>query len=159
VQKCLELLNYVLDRASVKEHKVEDFGAFANVFIPLGESATWRLCLHRKVLEETQKAPIFNIYRFCFHEAFNLFKIVKDFMWLLHVVLVAGLEDTLFTLLVVEKAQLDLDIHRILKLFDALLHRAEVAREVILGLLLNEGENNRQLNEEIVDCMQNQMER
>ena len=80
-------------------------------------------------------------------------------MWLLHVVLVAGLEDTPLTLLVVEKAQLDLDIHRILKLLDALLHRAEVAREVVLGLLLNEGKNNCQLIEEIVDRMQNRMER
>ena len=80
-------------------------------------------------------------------------------MWLLHVVLVAGLEDTPLTLLVVEKAQLDLDIHRILKLLDALLHRAEVAREVVLGLLLNEGENDRQLIKEIVDCVQNRMER
>ena len=80
-------------------------------------------------------------------------------MWLLHVVLVAGLEDTPLTLLVVEKAQLNLDIHRILKLFDALLHRAEVAREVVLGLLLNEGKNNCQLIEEIVDRMQNRMER
>ena len=80
-------------------------------------------------------------------------------MWLLRIVLVAGLEDTPLTLLVVEKAQLDLDIHRILKLLDALLHRAEVAREVVLGLLLNEGENNCQLIEEIVDRMQNRMER
>ena len=80
-------------------------------------------------------------------------------MWLLHIVLVAGLEDTPLTLLVVEKAQLDLDIHRILKLLDALLHRAEVAREVVLGLLLNEGENDRQLIKEIVDCVQNRMER
>jgi len=80
-------------------------------------------------------------------------------MWLLHIVFVAGLEDATLALLIVEKTQFYLDIHWILELFDSLLHCAEVACEVVLGLLLDKGKNNCQLIKEIVDRVQNWMKR
>ena len=79
-------------------------------------------------------------------------------MRLLHVVLIAGLKDAPLPLLVVEKAQLDLDIHRVFKLLDSLLHRAKVARKVILRLFFHEWEYDGQLVEEVVHSMKNRME-
>lgn len=79
-------------------------------------------------------------------------------MRLLHVVLVARFEDAPLALLVVEEAEFDLDVHWIFKLFDPLLHGAEVAREVVLGLLFDERENDRQLVEKVVDCVQDRVQ-
>lgn len=157
-QESLVLLTDMLYRTSVKEDEVEDLSALADVFVPLGQPTTRRLRLHRQVFEEAQKAAIFDVCRLCLHQAFDLFEVVEDFVRLLHIVLIAGLEDATLPLLVVEKAKLDLDVHWVLKLFDPLLHRAKVAREVILRLLLHEGENYRQLVEEVVDGVQDWMQ-
>ena len=80
-------------------------------------------------------------------------------MWLLHIVLIWCLEDATFTLLVMEKSQLDLDVHGIFKFLNALLHSAKIAREIVFRILFDKRENNGQLIEEIVDCMQNWMQR
>ena len=74
-------------------------------------------------------------------------------MRLLHVVFVAGFEHPAFSLLIMEKPQLDLDIHWVFKLLDPLLHRSKVAREIILGLLFDEGKNDGQLIEEVIHCV------
>lgn len=52
-----------------------------------------------------------------------------------------------------EKAKFDLDVHWVFKLFDALLHRTKVGREVVLRLFLDEWKNDGELVEEIIDRM------
>ena len=118
-----------------------------------------RLGLHRKVLEEGQKSAILDVCRFCLDETFDFFQVIEDLMGLLHVILIASLENTAFTLLIVEKAQFNLYIHWILKLFDSLLHGSKVAREVVFRLLLHKGENYCQLIEKVIDSVQNGMQR
>ena len=80
-------------------------------------------------------------------------------MGLLHVVFVAGLKHASFALLIVEKAQLDLNVHWVFKLFDSLLHRSKVACEVIFRLFFYEWEDYCQLIEEVVDCVQDWVQR
>ena len=58
-----------------------------------------------------------------------------------------------------EKSQLDLNIHWIFKFLYALLHSAKIAREIVFCIFFDERENNGQLIEEIVDRMQNWMQR
>ena len=126
-----ELLADVLDCSSVEEDEVKDFGTFADIFVPLSQPTACCFSLHRKVLEEAQEAPILNVCRFCFQKAFHFLEVIEDLMGLLHVVLVAGLEYAPLALLIVKKAQLDLNVHWVFKLFDPLLHRSKIARKVI----------------------------
>ena len=121
----------------MEENEVEDFGTFTNILVPLGQTTASRLSLHRKVLKETQEAPILYICCLCLHETFHFFEIVENLMRLLHIVFVAGLEYAPLSLLIVKEEQLDLNIHWVFKLFDPLLHRAKVACEVILCVFLN----------------------
>ena len=143
----------------MKQDEVEDLCTLADIFVPLGKAAPCRLCLHGQVLKKAHESPVLDIGRLRFDHPFNFFQVVEDLLRLLHVVFVAGLEDSALSLLVVEESQLDLDIHWILKLFDALLHGAKVAREVVLGLLLDEGEDDGQLVEEVVHRVQNGVHR
>ena len=143
----------------MEEDEVENFGTLADIFVPLCQPASSCLSLHRKVLEETQEAPILDIRRLCLHEAFDFLEVVENLMRLLHVVLVASLEYASLALLIVKEAQLDLNVHRVFKLFDPLLHRSKVACEVILRLFFNEWEYYCQLVEEVVDCVQNWVQR
>ena len=46
-QKSVKLLADMLHSAPVKEHKIEDFRALADVFVPLCQATACRLCLHR----------------------------------------------------------------------------------------------------------------
>lgn len=66
-QEGLVLLADMLHCAPMKEDKVEHLCAFADVFVPLGQSPARRLRLHRQVLKEAQKAPIFDVCRLCLH--------------------------------------------------------------------------------------------
>ena len=79
-------------------------------------------------------------------------------MGLLHVIFVAGFEYASLALLIVKKAQLYLNVHRVFKLFDPLLHRSKVACEVILRFFFDEWEDYCQLIEEVVDCVQNRVQ-
>ena len=122
----------MLYSASVEQHKVEDLSSFANVFVPLSQSSSSSLCLRRQILKQTQEALVLDVGSLSFDQLLNFFQIVEDFMWLLHIVLVRCLKHTSFPLLIVEKAQLDLDVHWIFKLLNSLLHGAKVACEVVL---------------------------
>ena len=79
-------------------------------------------------------------------------------MRLLHVVFVACLENAALALLIVKEPELHLDVHWVLKLFDSLLHRPKVAREVVLGLLFDERKYDGQLVEEVVDGVQDRVQ-
>jgi hypothetical protein len=57
-----------------------------------------------------------------------------------------------------KQTQLDLDIHRVLEFFDSLLHRAEVRREVVLGIILDKREDQGKLVKQIVDCLKNRVQ-
>ena len=142
----------------MKQDEVEDLCTLADIFVPLGKAAPCRLCLHGQVLKKAHESPVLDIGRLRFDHPFNFFQVVEDLLRLLHVVLVAGLEDSALSLLVVEESQLDLDIHWILKLFDALFHRAKVASKIILSIFFHKWENDSQLVEEIVDRMKNGMQ-
>ena len=76
------------------------------------------------------------------------------FVGLLHVILVGCLEHTPLALLVVEEPEFHLDVHRVLKLLDALLHRAKIASEVVLRLFLDKREYDGELVEEVVDSVE-----
>lgn len=76
-------------------------------------------------------------------------------MRLLHVILVASLEDPLLRLRRMEKSKFDGYVHRIFELFDTLLHGAKVGGEVGSRLLFNEGEYDSELVEKIVYSVQN----
>ena len=134
----------------MKQDEVEDFCAFADILVPLSQTASRGLRLHRKILEKTQKAAILNVCRFCLDKALDFFKVIENLMRLLHIILITSLEDASLALLIVKESQLDLDVHRVLKLFNSLLHRAKVARKVILRLLLDKGKDYCQLVEEVV---------
>jgi len=103
-EKSLELLADVLDGAAMEEDEIEDFGALADVFVPLSQAPTCRLRLHRQILEEAHKAAILDVGRLGLNHALHLFEVVENFLRLLHVVLVACLEDAALALLVVEEA-------------------------------------------------------
>ena len=148
----------MFDSPAMEQDKVKDLSALTYVFIPLSESPTSCLCLHGKVFEQRQKSAILDICRLSLHQAFDFFQVVEDLMRLLHVVFVACFKHASFTLLIMEKAKFDLDVHGILKLFDALLHCAKVACEVILWLFLDEWEYDGQLIEEVVDGVENGMQ-
>ena len=122
----------MLDCSAMEENEVENFGTLADIFVPLSQPTARRLGLHRKVLKEAQEAPILDVCRLCLHEAFDFLEVVENLMRLLHVVLVARLKYASLALLIVKEAQLDLNVHRVFKLFDPLLHRSKVACEVIL---------------------------
>lgn len=79
-------------------------------------------------------------------------------MRLLHVVFVACLENATLSLLIVKEPELHLDVHRVLKLLDSLLHRPKVAREVVLGLLFDEWKYDGQLVEEVVYGVQDRVQ-
>ena len=87
-QESFKLLTDVLHSTSVEQYKVENFCAFADIFLPLSKSAACGLCLCAEVLEKTQKAPVFDICCLSLDESFDLLQVVIDFMWLLHVVFV-----------------------------------------------------------------------
>lgn len=169
-QEDLKVLRDMLDSTPVEEHKIKDFGSFVHVFLPLGLLAGKRgrlghgrvedalglllgglLGLGAEVLQQVDEALVLDVGGLGFENAFDVFQVVVDLVGLLHVVLVRSLEDPLFGLLRMEEPQFDADVHRVLELFDSLLHRAEVGCEVGAGLLLDEGENDRQLVEEVVD--------
>ena len=153
-QKSLKLLVNMLHCPPMEEDEVEDFGSLADIFIPLGESATSGLSLRAQVLKQRQESSVLDIGSLCLDQALHILQVVEYLMRLLHVILIAGLKDTPFALLVMEEPQLYLDIHGVFKLLDALLHGAKVTREVILGLLFDKGEDDGQLVEEVVHCMQ-----
>ncbi len=75
-------------------------------------------------------------------------------MWLLHVVLIGSFKNAFLSLVRMIESQFHRDVHRVLKLFNALLHRAKIAGEVGSRFLFDERENNSQLIEKIVYCME-----
>jgi len=154
-----KLLADMLNGASVEQDKVKCFGALRDVFLPLRQTTSAALRLRLEVLEEAEEALVFNVRRLDFEQTFDLFQIVEHFLWLLQVVLVAGFEHALFVLLIVEKPQFDLDVHRVFKLFDSLLHRAKVGCEVVFGLLLNKWKHDCELVEKVVDSVENRVQR
>ena len=125
-KQCLELLTDVLDCATVEEHEVKDFGTFADIFVPLSEAPARGLCLHGQVLEKAHEPSILNVRRLSFHHPFDLLQVIEDLLRLLHIILVACLEYASLTLLIMKKAQLNLNVHRVLKLLYSLLHGAKV---------------------------------
>ena len=116
----------------MEQDEIEHFGPLANIFIPLSQASSSSLRLHRQILEKAKEASIFDIGCLGFDELLDLFQVVEDFVRLLHIILIARLEHASLTLLSVEESQLYLYVHRILKLFDALFHGAEIACKVVL---------------------------
>ena len=52
-QEGLKLLAYMFNSTPVKQYKVENFCTFANIFLPLCESATSGLSLRAQILKKT----------------------------------------------------------------------------------------------------------
>ena len=57
----------MLNCTTVKQDEIEDFCPLAYVFVPLGQSSTCGLRLHRKVLKEGKEPAILNICGLCLH--------------------------------------------------------------------------------------------
>ena len=118
--------------ASVEQNKVEHFGPFTYVFLPLRLfglrpcRSSYRVVLGCQVLKQTDKAFVLDIGGLTLKDTFNILEVVVNLVGLLHVGLIAGLKDTLLALLGVEEPQFDGNIHWVFKLLDSLLHRAEV---------------------------------
>ena len=84
----------------MEENEVENFSSLANVFVPLGKSTSSGLCLSAKILKERQESSVLDVGRFSLDKTLNFLEIVENLMRLLHVVLVACLEDSPFSLLI-----------------------------------------------------------
>jgi len=113
--------------------------------------------LRGQILEKGKEALVLDVGGLSFEQSLNLLQVVVYIVRLLHVLLVAGLEDAPLALLVVEEPQFDLDVHRVLKFLDSLLHGSKVRGEVRLALFLHKWEYDCQLVEEVVDCVQDWM--
>lgn len=67
------MLTDMLNSSSMKQHEVEDFGSFADVFFPLGQPTSRALSLRLQVVEETQKSLVFDVGRLDLQQSLNLF--------------------------------------------------------------------------------------
>ena len=57
----------MLNCTAVKQDEIEDFCPLAYVFVPLGQSSTCGLRLHRKILEEGEEPAVLDIRGLCLH--------------------------------------------------------------------------------------------